>query len=1113
MNDSSSANLHCSRCGFDNPPGFSFCGKCANPLTDQTSASAAGQGEKLTDKLEDQAERRQLTVMFCDLVGSTALSEQLDPEDLRAVMFAYRDVCSKVINRFEGYIAQFLGDGLLVYFGYPVAHEDDAQRAIRTGLGIVEAIKNLNPSLEKERGVKLAVRLGIHTGLVVAGDMTTGDQLQPKAIVGETPNVAARVQSLAETDSMVISQATYRLVQGYFECQSRGAHTLKGISKPVEIFQVNSESGARTRLDVAAAIGFTPLIGREQEWQSLISLWEQAKEGKGQVALLSGEAGIGKSRLVHRLKEEVAQESGSWLTPCQCLSYYQNSTLYPIIDLLERLVLGFERDDTHQQKLSKLEGWLVQYGFSLPDTVPLFVSLLSIPLSENYSSLNLSPEQIKQKTFQALLLIFLKRATEQPLLFVMEDLHWADSSTLELISLLIDQVPSARICLLLTFRPEFMPPWEMRSHMTHFTLDRLPHDQAEAMIGRLTQGKTLPAEVLRDLVIKTDGVPLFVEELTKMILESGLLKEQDSRFELSGPLPPLSIPTTLQDSLLARLDKLATVKDVLQLAATIGQEFTYIVLRAVSQVDDTTLQYELSRLVGAELIYQSGFPPEARYVFKHALIQDAAYQQQLRSKRQISHQRIAQVLEKEFAETAETKPELVAHHYTEAGLIEQSLPYWLRAGRRAMERSANVEVINHLTKGIELLKKFDETPERIKQELEFLTALGPAQQALKGFGAPEVRQTYIRARELSQRVSETRAAMDHIAEDAEVRELSQLFPAMWGVWYFYAIYPEEKKAKELAEQLVTFAQNIQDPTLLLVACRTLGSTLLAYGEPAAALECLRKGIALYDLQKHRSLAYVYGQDIGVVCRGWVAWSLLPLGYPEQAEAMALETIEMARELSHPLTLSYALAVGSVLYLLLQKTEEARALARENVKFSGEQGFIFFYTHAAIILGTLAEPDQIEEGIMQARGGMAGLEGAGAALLLPIYQTRLARIFASLGKIEDGLAIVNEGLALIQRGDEHIWEADLYRMKGDLLFMQGADESDVESCYQQALSIARQQNAKTYELRAVMSLSRLLQKQGKAGEACTMLSEIFNWFTEGFDTADLKEAKALLESLS
>ena len=1012
-------------------------------------------------------------------------------------MLAYRDVCSKVINRFEGYIAQFLGDGLLVYFGYPVAHEDDAHRAVRTGLGIVEAIKNLNPVLEKRKGVKLAVRLGIHTGLVVAGDMATGDQLQPKAVVGETPNVAARVQSLAETDSIVISQATYRLVQGFFECRSKRAHTLKGISRPVEIFEVISESAARTRLDVAATTGFTPLVGRDNERQSLIRIWEQAKKGKGQVALLSGEAGIGKSRLVYKLKEQVTQGPGAWLTPCQCLAYYQNSSLYPIVDLLERFVLGFQREDTQQQKLSKLEGWLVQYGFSLPEAVPLFASLLSIPLGEKYPPLKLTPEQIKQKIFQTLLAVWLKQATMHPLLFVMEDLHWADSSTLELLTLLIDQAPSSRMCVLLTFRPEFTPPWMTGPFITHFTLSRLPHDQTEAMVRRLTHGKALPPEVLKDLVLKTDGVPLFVEELTKMVLESGLLTEQENGFELSGPLPPLSIPTTLQDSLLARLDKLATVKDVLQLAATIGQEFTYVVLRAVSQMDEIALQYELGRLVRAELLYQSGLLPTAHYTFKHALIQDAAYQQQLRSKRQISHQRIAQVLEKEFHDTVETQPELVAHHYTEAGLLEQALPYWLKAGRRAMERSANVEATSNLTKGIELLKRLGESPERLEQELEFLTTLGPAYQAIKGFGAPEVRQTYTRAQEIIQMVGES----------------PQLFPALWGVWYFHAIRPQEKKAVELGEQLVALAQNLRDQTLLLVAYRSLGASLFVYGEPAKALECLRKGIALYDPQKHSSLAHIYGQDLGVVCRCWASWSLFLLGFPNQAQEMALEALRIGRVLSHPHTLAYTLSSQAMFYLLLRDTKQGVELAQETFKIAREQGFMFWYAHSSMMLGLFSDSTRVEDGIKQTRGIMAGLQTAGAELLLPMYLIWIAEIFASLEKVEDGLAVVAEGLALVENGEEHSWEADLYRVKGDLLVSQGADESEAESCYQQAINIAQKQSAKLYELRATMSLSRLWQKQGKTKEACAMLSEIYDWFTEGFDTVDLKEAKTLLESLS
>ncbi|MGE5374280.1 MAG: hypothetical protein ACM3XO_04420, partial [Bacteroidota bacterium] len=469
----------------------------------------------------------------------------------------------------------------------------------------------------------------------------------------------------------------------------------------------------------------------------------------------------------------------------------------------------------------------------------------------------------------------------------------------------------------------------------------------------------------------------------------------------------------------------------------------------------------------------------------------------LRSKRQISHQRIAQVLEREFQDTVETQPELVAYHYTEAGLIEQAVPYWLKAGRRAMERSANVEAINHLTKGMELLKRLSETLERLEQELEFLTALGPPYQAIKGFGAPEVRQTYNRAQEIIQTVGES----------------SQLFPALWGVWYFHAIRPEEKKAVELAEQLVALAQNLLDPTLLLVAYRSLGSSLFAYGEPAQAWECLKQGIALYDPHQHNSLAYVYGQDLGVVCRCWSSLSLLLLGFPNQAQEMALEAIQMGRDLSHPHTLAYALSSQAMFYLLHRDTKQGVELAQETFKLASEQGFMFWYAHSSMMLGLFADSAQVEDGIIQTRGFMAGLQAAGAELLLPMYLVWMAEIFAGLGKIEEGLAVATEGLALVESGEEHPWEADLYRVKGDLLLLKGADESEAESCFQQAINIARKQAAKLYELRATMSLSRLRQKQGKTEEACAILSEIYNWFTEGFDTTDLKEAKALLESLS
>ena len=531
------------------------------------------------------AERRQLTVLFCDLVDSTVLARQLDPEELREVVRAYQDTCAKVIARFEGHIAQYLGDGLLVYFGYPLAHEDDAQRAVRAGLGMIEALGQLNTRLGQERGVQLAVRLGVHTGLVVVGEVGSGTR-QEQLALGETPNLAARLQGLAAPNTMVISAATLQLLRGFFACQSLGTQLLKGFVQPLEVYQVLSESTARSRLDAAGSTGLTPLVGREQEVGLLLERWAQVKDGLGQVVLLSGEAGIGKSRLVQVLQEHVASEPQAWLTPCQCSPYYQNTALYPLIDLLERVALRFEREESSEQKLRKLEGFLVQYGLPLAETVPLFATFLSLPLTADYVPQTVSPEQQKQKTLQTLLTILLRIAAQQPLLLVMEDLHWVDPTTLELLSLLVDQGPTARMLVLLTCRPDFSLPWTGRAHLTQVTLNRLPRRQAAEMTGRVAHGKALPPEVVEQVVAKTDGVPLFVEELTKMVLESGLLQEREGRYELTGPLPPLAIPTTLHDSLMARLDRLAAVKGLAQFGATLGREFSYALLQAVAPWDE-----------------------------------------------------------------------------------------------------------------------------------------------------------------------------------------------------------------------------------------------------------------------------------------------------------------------------------------------------------------------------------------------------------------------------------------------------------------------------------------------------------------------------------------------
>jgi class 3 adenylate cyclase len=626
-------------------------------------------------------------VLFCDLVGSTALSRQLDPEDLREVIRAYHAACTEVIQHFEGSIAQYLGDGLLVYLGYPQAHEDDAQRAVRTGLGIVKAIGMLNVRLAQDRGLHLAVRVGIHTGVVVVGELGGGGR-QEQLALGDTPNIAARLQDLAAPDTVVISEATARLVQGYFTWQDRGLRFLRGLTTPLQLLQVVGMSAAQNRLDVVHPRGLTPLVGRETEVELLCERWAQGKEGAGQIVVLRGEAGIGKSRLVQILKEHMAAEPHTRVE-WRCSSYDQHSAFHPVIAHLHR-VLHWRPEVTSEETLHTLEEVLAGSGLALPEVVPLFAALLSLPLPPHYPPLTLPPQVQKQHTLEALLAWLRAEAARQPVLFIVEDLHWIDPSILEFLTLLLDQSPLARVLTVWTCRSEFAAPWRGRAHMTTLTLGRLPHSQVAQMIAGITGEKALPPEVLQHVMTRTDGVPLFVEELTKMLLESGLLQDAEGRYELTGPLPSLAIPATLHDALMARLDRLNAVKTVAQLGATIGRTFSYQLLQAVTPLDETALQQGLRQLVEAELVYQRGVLPQTTYRFKHALIQEAAYQSLLRGVRQQYHQRIAQAMEAHFPEIVETQPELLAQHYTAAGCPTQAVDYWQRAGHRASDRSAHL---------------------------------------------------------------------------------------------------------------------------------------------------------------------------------------------------------------------------------------------------------------------------------------------------------------------------------------------------------------------------------------------------------------------------------------
>jgi len=1065
-------------------------------------------------------ERRQLTVMFCDLVGSTALSEQLDPEELREVVRTYQQSSAAVIEGFDGHIAQYLGDGLLVYFGYPTAHEDDAQRAVRAGLAIVDELQKWVPSPLAGEGQgegsvgatgrsPLQVRIGIHTGLVVVGEMGGGAKREHLAL-GDTPNIAARIQGLAEPDSVVVSAATQRLVAGLFACQDLGPQTLKGLSTPLSVYQVVRESEAHSRFDVAVRTGLTPLVGRDLEIGLLQERWARAKEGAGQAVLLSGEAGIGKSRLVHELKAQLERERVPRIE-FRCSPYHQNSAFYPIIEHLQRL-LQFAHEDTPQIRLTKLQHLLTRYRFPQPDTLVLLATLLSLPLPQDAPPLTLSPQQQKQKTQEALVSWIVEEAETTAVCCVCEDLHWVDPSTLDVLSRFLDQVPTVRMLTVLTFRSDFTPPWRLRSHITLLTLTRLGGPDVESMVERMAGGKSLPDEVIKQIVDKTDGVPLFVEELTKMILESGLLRVAEDHYELIGPLPPLAIPSTLQDSLMARLDRLSPVRELVQLGATLGREFSYDVLRALSPLDEVALQQGLQQVVEAELLYQRGVLPQATYLFKHALIQDAAYQSLLKSRRQQLHQQVAQILADTFPQTAEIHPELVAYHYTEAGLGEHALPYWQRAGERAIQRYAHQEAETHLKKSLELLKLLPETPQRTQQEFVLRTTLALTLQAIRGYGSPEVEQAYVGVR----------------ARVGEVQSRAQLVRMLFGLCQLHLARAEYETAREIGQQLLGIAEDEQDTGLLVEAHAVMGVTVFHQGEIQTVLTHLQQSADLYDREQHRSHAAVYGQDPWVASRSYSGLALWLLGYPQQAVQRTSEALRYAQEIEHPFSHAFALHDLTLIYQFQRNLAAVQQHAEALLTLAREQKFPTWEIAARTLHAwVLVEQGQSEAGATILRWGIDARLAVGMTLRMPYQQARLAEACGKNNHPEEGLVLMERALATVASTRERWWEADLYRLKGELT-LQEADQkskipklrsqileprSEAEACFLKAIDIARQQQAKSLELRATMSLARLWQQQGKRHEAHSLLSEIYHWFTEGFDTKDLQEAKALLEELA
>ncbi len=948
----------------------------------------------------------------------------------------------------------------------------------------------------KSRGVVLAVRVGIATGPVVVGDIIGEDAAAEAAVVGETPNLAARLQGMAQPNQVVIAALTHELVGTRFEYQDLGMHDLKGISEPVPAWRVVAERDAESRTAARrSARGRAPLVGRQEEIGLLMRAWETARDGRGQVILVNGEPGIGKSALVEVLRAEISDSQLPSAT-FRCSPYHTNSAYYPVIEHLKRASV-WQSEDSAGIKLEKLEKLLASYDFDLEQTLPLYAALLSVPLPEaRYAHLGLLPEQQKQLTQDALVALTLEEAERQPFLEIWEDVHWADPSTLELLGLFVEQAPTASFLMVLTFRAEFTPPWPQRSHVIPITLNRLERAQVEALIERLAGGKALPAKVVQHILDKTDGVPLYVEEMTKGILQSNVLREESNRYTLTGPLSEVSIPATLQDSLMARLDRLPAPREVAQLAAVLGREFSYEMLRGLVALDEPALRTSLAALVDAELLYQRGRPPRARYIFKHALVQDAAYQSLLKRTRRRYHQQVADMLEARFPETVETQPEVLAHHYTEAGSAEAAVRYWFLAGRLALRRSANIEAIAHLKRGLEESRGLPDTPERARMELDILTALGPAVIAAKGYGAPEVTEVYARGKTLCDRVGNK----------------SDLFPVLRGLWNSYLFAGDMHRARERADELVRLAEDIDDPALVVEACRVMGTVSFFMGDFAGARDQVERGLELYDPERHPALAFVYGADPGVVCKLYGSLSLWMLGYPQRARDGMDAALARARELAHGHSESFALCYRALLGQLCRDTVAVRESAEAADEVASKLGIKQWLAWGTILRGwVLAMDGKPDEGIAELERALEGWR-ATYRLAVPYFLGLKAEALLSAGRLLDALDVLAEAGALAQTGTERFHLAELHRLKGVCLLQdERADEAEV--CLQQALEVARAQQATALELRAAVSLARLWRRQGKGQAAQELLGEVYDRFTPGRDTVDGREARALLEELA
>lgn len=1071
----SERGIRCPSCRERIPATAKFCPECGSALR--------------ADRASSPGERRQLTVFFADLVDSTGLTERWDPEEFQDLVAEYQAICAAVTRRYEGHIAHYLGDGVVAFFGYPSAHEDDAIRAVHSGLEIVERVRKL-----RVHGERVHLRVAIHTGLVVVGDVGGQDRGE-QMVLGEVPNIAARLQAEAEPDTVLISEATRKLVRGHFELEDGGPRTLRGLSRAVQVYKVVGNAASHTRFEAIATADLTPLTGRDREVEQIRGLWERAREGHGEALLLTGEAGIGKSRLLG-VALETARLSAREVYSAQCSPYHTNTAFFPLVQITERR-LGLTREQSVDEKLSLLEGFVRDRGQSPEEAVPLLAPLGGLPVGDRYPPVELSPARRRQRILEIMTELFLHSPDGSPLLILIEDLHWADPSTLDLVGMLTANCERAPALVALTTRQDPLEVPALAASCSIIQVEPLPAKEIETLVSRVVGGKRLPQSVIREITARTGGVPLFAEAVTRTILESGFLTERADGYELERPLPSGLIPPTVHDSLMARIDALGPHKSVAQLAATIGREFSVELLATLAGRDEEELRAALDRMVALDLVAPASGSSGRRYVFAHALIQDAAYESLLRKTRQDYHRSIAELLLERSPEMAETTPEVLARHFEGAGDIDRAIDYWMAAGSLAQQRSVEREAVAYLKKAVSLLETLpEESPERIGREMAAQLALGPALMATQGWGSGEVEAVCTRALELCDRTGNAQGTL----------------AALWGLWTVLFVRGELDRALEAAQSVLAMAVASENPLLQVAARHGVGFTLYFRGEFAAAREQAEKALELFDIEQERALVKLFQIPSSVCCLGFLTQSLWCMGYPDQAKQRHQELEELVEALDNPACTAVGLGVGMYYDLDRRDPETIAPKAERGYTLSVEEGFLFWAAAMRMYRGWAASlRGDVAGGLPELREGLEEYTLTGSRLGMSAMLLMLAEAQRADGQLQAALEAIDAAIESGAERNERYYEAELHRLKGELQVESG-QEAAGELSLRRALEVARAQDARLLELRSANALARLLVDRGQGDEAANLLRPLLDWFSEGQDARELREAGSLLREL-